>query len=184
MSPPSHLLSFSLYSALSPDCRSTPSVVKTRMQSIHAKQEYRNALHCAYRIFTEEGVTRFWKGTVPRLGRLIVSLPSASSPIYTNAPAERRHHLLSVRKSLPCRRGRCTIASVPAFQSSSCPFCPIRHAYTVCHQRSEIQVQDHPGPSAQLPRREHAHVDRLGDFGHFFLFAVFWNRRTGQNHDT
>lgn len=49
-------------------------VVKTRMQSLSAKKEYRNALHCAYRIATEEGVLRFWKGTVPRLGRLIVRL--------------------------------------------------------------------------------------------------------------
>ncbi|ORX37237.1 putative mitochondrial inner membrane citrate transporter [Kockovaella imperatae] len=48
-------------------------VVKTRMQSLKARQEYRNSLHCAYRIFTEEGVLRFWKGTVPRLGRLILS---------------------------------------------------------------------------------------------------------------
>lgn len=44
------------------------------MQSIHAKQEYRNAFHCAFRIFKEEGVLKFWKGTVPRLGRLVVSL--------------------------------------------------------------------------------------------------------------
>lgn len=43
------------------------------MQSIHAKQEYRNAFHCAFRIFKEEGVFKFWKGTVPRLGRLVVS---------------------------------------------------------------------------------------------------------------
>ncbi|OXG43513.1 solute carrier family 25 (mitochondrial citrate transporter), member 1 [Cryptococcus neoformans] len=48
-------------------------VVKTRMQSIHAKQEYRNAFHCAFRIFKEEGVFKFWKGTVPRLGRLVMS---------------------------------------------------------------------------------------------------------------
>lgn len=52
----------------------TRSVVKTRMQSLTAKTEYRNALHCAYRIATEEGVFSFWKGTVPRLGRLIVRL--------------------------------------------------------------------------------------------------------------
>ena len=49
------------------------SVVKTRMQSLSAKTEYRNAFHCAYRIATEEGILRFWKGTVPRLGRLVVS---------------------------------------------------------------------------------------------------------------
>ncbi|GFZ44987.1 LOW QUALITY PROTEIN: Uncharacterized mitochondrial carrier [Saitozyma sp. JCM 24511] len=47
--------------------------IRTRMQSLRAKQEYRNALHCAYRIATEEGVLKFWKGTVPRLGRLIMS---------------------------------------------------------------------------------------------------------------
>ncbi|WVQ85036.1 hypothetical protein IAT38_007200 [Cryptococcus sp. DSM 104549] len=48
-------------------------VVKTRMQSLRANTEYRNAVHCAYRILTEEGVLKFWKGTVPRLGRLIMS---------------------------------------------------------------------------------------------------------------
>lgn len=47
-------------------------VVKTRMQSLEARSEYRNALHCAYRIFTEEGVRRFWTGTTPRLARLLV----------------------------------------------------------------------------------------------------------------
>jgi solute carrier family 25 citrate transporter 1 len=50
------------------------------MQSLRAKQEYRNALHCAYRIATEEGVLKFWKGTVPRLGRLIVSLRDIQVP--------------------------------------------------------------------------------------------------------
>lgn len=49
------------------------SVIKTRMQSLEARAQYRNSAHCAYRIFTEEGVTRFWKGTTPRLARLIVS---------------------------------------------------------------------------------------------------------------
>ena len=29
-------------------------------------------MHCAYRIFTEEGVRRFWTGTTPRLARLVV----------------------------------------------------------------------------------------------------------------
>lgn len=43
------------------------------MQSLRAKQEYQNSFHCAYRIFTEEGLFKFWKGTMPRLGRLIVS---------------------------------------------------------------------------------------------------------------
>lgn len=46
------------------------------MQSLEARSQYRNSAHCAYRIFTEEGVTRFWKGTTPRLARLIVSRSS------------------------------------------------------------------------------------------------------------
>ena len=51
-------------------------VIKTRMQSLEARQHYRNAFHCAYRIFTEEGVRRFWTGTTPRLARLLVSRSS------------------------------------------------------------------------------------------------------------
>lgn len=50
------------------------SVIKTRMQSLDARAQYRNSFHCAYRIFTEEGVLRFWTGTTPRLARLIVSV--------------------------------------------------------------------------------------------------------------
>ncbi|KAI0070878.1 mitochondrial tricarboxylate transporter [Panus rudis PR-1116 ss-1] len=42
-------------------------VIKTRMQSLSARQQYRNSFHCAYRIFTEEGLLRFWTGTTPRL---------------------------------------------------------------------------------------------------------------------
>lgn len=53
------------------------------MQSLRARQEYRNALHCAYRIATEEGVLNFWKGTVPRLGRLIVSYRSPTPTLYS-----------------------------------------------------------------------------------------------------
>jgi len=48
-------------------------VIKTRMQSLEARSQYRNSLHCAYRIFTEEGVLRFWTGTTPRLARLVMS---------------------------------------------------------------------------------------------------------------
>lgn len=42
-------------------------VVKTRMQSKHARLNYKNSLNCAYRIFVEEGPSKFWKGWVPRL---------------------------------------------------------------------------------------------------------------------
>ncbi|KAH9044840.1 hypothetical protein EDB84DRAFT_1469687 [Lactarius hengduanensis] len=36
------------------------------MQSLEARAQYRNSLHCAYRTFTE-GLRRFWTGTMPRL---------------------------------------------------------------------------------------------------------------------
>ncbi|KAI5793906.1 mitochondrial carrier domain-containing protein [Peziza echinospora] len=47
--------------------------VKTRMQSIEAKKEYRNSIHCAVRIVKEEGVRTLWSGAVPRLARLMMS---------------------------------------------------------------------------------------------------------------
>lgn len=56
------------------------SVIKTRMQALDARTQYRNSFHCAYRIFTEEGVLRFWTGTTPRLARLVVRLPFSSRP--------------------------------------------------------------------------------------------------------
>ncbi|KAF8591715.1 mitochondrial carrier [Ramaria rubella] len=48
-------------------------VIKTRMQSLEARANYRNSFHCAYRIFTEDGITRFWAGTTPRLVRLVLA---------------------------------------------------------------------------------------------------------------
>ena len=53
-------------------CFCLVSVIKTRMQSLDARAQYRNSFHCAYRIFTEEGILRFWTGTTPRLARLVV----------------------------------------------------------------------------------------------------------------
>jgi Mitochondrial carrier protein len=47
--------------------------IKTRMQSIEARKEYRNSFVCATRIFKEEGILTFWSGAVPRLARLILS---------------------------------------------------------------------------------------------------------------
>lgn len=44
------------------------------MQALDARVQYRNSFHCAYRIFTEEGIRRFWTGTTPRLTRLVVRL--------------------------------------------------------------------------------------------------------------
>ncbi|KAJ1729863.1 hypothetical protein LPJ72_004749 [Coemansia sp. Benny D160-2] len=48
-------------------------VVKTRMQSPSAGLEYRNSLHCAYRVVSDEGVRALWKGATPRLSRLMFS---------------------------------------------------------------------------------------------------------------
>ena len=47
-------------------------VVKTRMQSERASQ-YRGAFDCVATMLREEGVRRFWKGTTPRLMRLVLS---------------------------------------------------------------------------------------------------------------
>ncbi|KAI9860150.1 MAG: hypothetical protein M1813_006260 [Trichoglossum hirsutum] len=47
--------------------------VKTRMQSIEARKEYKNTFVCAARIFREEGMLAFWSGAVPRLVRLMLS---------------------------------------------------------------------------------------------------------------
>jgi solute carrier family 25 citrate transporter 1 len=33
--------------------------IKTRMQTLEAKKQYRNSFHAAYRIFNEEGVLRY-----------------------------------------------------------------------------------------------------------------------------
>lgn len=47
--------------------------VKTRMQSIDARKEYRNSAVCVSRIFREEGFLTFWSGAVPRLARVVLS---------------------------------------------------------------------------------------------------------------
>lgn len=43
------------------------------MQSLEARTKYANSFDCAYQIFKHEGVSRFWKGTTPRLVRLSLS---------------------------------------------------------------------------------------------------------------
>jgi hypothetical protein len=89
------------------------SVIKTRMQSLEARTQYRNSAHCAYRIFTEEGVKRFWKGTTPRLARLSVSrssfwlagtLSHSLTSCLCNGIDERRAGVHCLRGDLPCTR--------------------------------------------------------------------------------
>ena len=43
------------------------------MQSIEARQIYKNTFHCAAMIFKEESILAFWSGAVPRLMRLSMS---------------------------------------------------------------------------------------------------------------
>ncbi|KAI9799003.1 MAG: hypothetical protein M1825_004899 [Sarcosagium campestre] len=47
--------------------------IKTRMQSISARTEYRNSFVCAAKIFKDEGFLTFWSGALPRLARLTLS---------------------------------------------------------------------------------------------------------------
>lgn len=48
-------------------------VVKTRMQGLDARQLYKHSLDCLIKVVKEHGVFSLWKGTTPRLTRLIVS---------------------------------------------------------------------------------------------------------------
>ncbi|XP_069683587.1 putative tricarboxylate transport protein, mitochondrial [Periplaneta americana] len=48
-------------------------VVKTRMQGLEAKK-YKNTLDCAVKVFKNEGVLAFYKGTVPRLSRVCLDV--------------------------------------------------------------------------------------------------------------
>lgn len=48
-------------------------VVKTRMQGLEAAK-YKNTVDCAVKIWKHEGPTAFYKGTVPRLGRVCLDV--------------------------------------------------------------------------------------------------------------
>lgn len=48
-------------------------VVKTRMQGLEAAK-YKNTVDCIVQIFKNEGPTAFYKGTVPRLGRVCLDV--------------------------------------------------------------------------------------------------------------
>uniref|UniRef100_A0A8C9WFM4 Solute carrier family 25 member 1a n=1 Tax=Scleropages formosus TaxID=113540 RepID=A0A8C9WFM4_SCLFO len=48
-------------------------VVKTRMQGLEA-HKYRNTMDCAFQILRNEGPQAFYKGTVPRLGRVCLDV--------------------------------------------------------------------------------------------------------------
>ncbi|KAJ3218536.1 hypothetical protein HDU67_005095 [Dinochytrium kinnereticum] len=48
-------------------------VLKTKMQGLEARAEYKNTLDCLVKTVKGEGVFALWKGATPRLGRLIFS---------------------------------------------------------------------------------------------------------------
>lgn len=48
-------------------------VVKTKMQSLDAKKHYSSSIDCLFKIVKSENVFALWKGTTPRLARLIFS---------------------------------------------------------------------------------------------------------------
>ena len=48
-------------------------VVKTRMQGLEAAK-YSNTMDCAIHIFRNEGIFAFYKGTLPRLGRVCLDV--------------------------------------------------------------------------------------------------------------
>ncbi|EEQ35575.1 tricarboxylate transport protein [Microsporum canis CBS 113480] len=47
--------------------------VKTRMQSLEARNSYKHSLDCVAKILKNEGILTFWSGAVPRLARLVLS---------------------------------------------------------------------------------------------------------------
>ena len=47
--------------------------IKTRMQSIEAKQLYKNSWDCGSQLVRNEGVLTLWSGALPRLVRLMLS---------------------------------------------------------------------------------------------------------------
>ncbi|CAO3681375.1 hypothetical protein G6F70_004114 [Rhizopus microsporus] len=48
-------------------------VVKTRMQGLDAKILYKNSIDCLIQVVKQNGIFSLWKGTTPRLARLIFS---------------------------------------------------------------------------------------------------------------
>jgi hypothetical protein len=151
------------------------------MQSLQARAQYRNSIHCAYRIFTEEGVTKFWKGTVPRLGRLIVCSHSPEHSTGTDDPVERRYHLYSIRKGIPLR-------------GYGCPMIWIKIPFGLCSRYGMHVVpailgyifslmESDADTTPRLSRREETDVD-LGPLCELLLFRVVGDRTSGKDHDT
>jgi len=48
-------------------------VVKTRMQGLDASK-YKSTLDCAVKTYQNEGITAFYKGTLPRMSRVVIDV--------------------------------------------------------------------------------------------------------------
>lgn len=61
-------------------------VVKTRMQGLDARTMYKNSVDCLIKVVKANGVLSLWKGTTPRLTRLIVSFKQMFTIVIINVP--------------------------------------------------------------------------------------------------
>ena len=48
-------------------------VVKTRLQTLHGREQYKGTFDCMAKVLRHEGVLAFWRGATPRLARLMLS---------------------------------------------------------------------------------------------------------------
>ncbi|EDP44508.1 hypothetical protein MGL_0990 [Malassezia globosa CBS 7966] len=48
-------------------------VVKTRLQTLHGRDQYKGTFDCMAKILRHEGLFAFWRGATPRLARLMLS---------------------------------------------------------------------------------------------------------------
>ncbi|CAD8159214.1 unnamed protein product [Paramecium octaurelia] len=67
------LLSGGVAGAASVMCNTPVDVIKTQMQGLKA-HEYNGVLDCCKQTYQHEGVRGFYKGTVPRLGRVVLDV--------------------------------------------------------------------------------------------------------------
>ena len=48
-------------------------VVKTRLQTLHGREQYKGTFDCMAKVLRHEGVLASWRGATPRLARLMLS---------------------------------------------------------------------------------------------------------------
>lgn len=81
-------------------------VVKTRMQSLEARQLYKGTFDCMGKILRQEGVLAFWRGATPRLARLMLSGGIVFTVVRTaRLTAVRKVHGRAADAVPACERG-------------------------------------------------------------------------------